>query len=306
MKTSATPVIGIDVASRELVLCDGKISRLANTPTAVRAYLRRVSQPVLLVCEATGGYERSLVAEAHALGLAIHVANPRRVRDFARSLGRLEKTDPIDAGVIRRYGEAVRPAPSPPADPAQAQLRELVDLRHDLSEEQTRWANRLAHATALTRTAVARRLRILAREMAEVERQIEHHLATNESLQDKAQTLCLVPGIGLTTAAVVLAYLAELGQLNRRQAAKLAGLAPLNHDSGKYRGQAHIAHGRAPLRKALYCAALVAARWHEDLRIFYQRLRASGKLPKVALVAVARKLLLILNALLKNPSPIAS
>lgn len=306
MKTSASPVIGIDVASRELVLCDGKISHLANTPAAVRVYLRRVPQPVLLVCEATGGYEQILVAEAHALGLAIHVANPRRVRDFARSLGRLEKTDPVDAAVIRRYGEAVRPAPTPLPEPAQVQLRELVDLRHDLSEEQTRWSNRLAHASALTRKTIARKLRTLAREITEVERQIEHHLAAHPPLQDKAQTLCLIPGVGLTTAAVVLAHLAELGQLNRREAAKLAGLAPLNHDSGDYRGQAHIAHGRAPLRKALYCAALVAARWNDDLCTFYRRLRANGKPPKVALVAVARKLLLILNALLKDATPSTS
>lgn len=303
MTTSTTPVIGIDVASAELVLCDGSARRLANTAPAVRAFLRTVPKETLLVCEATGGYERTLVAEAHALGLKVHVANPRRVRDFARSLGRLEKTDPVDAAVIRRYGEAVRPAPTPPAEPAQAQLRELVELRHDLGEERTRWANRRAHATALTRPTIARRLRALQREQAAVERAIERHLAAHPPLQDKAQTLCLVPGVGLLTAAAVLAHLGELGRLNRRQAAKLAGLAPLNRDSGAHRGQAHIAHGRAPLRRALYCAALVAARWHDELRVFYQRLRAAGKPAKVALVAVARKLLLILNALLKDPQP---
>ena len=300
MTTSTIPVIGIDVASAELVLCDGQVRRLANTPAAVRAFLRTVPHETLLVCEATGGYERTLVGEAHALGRRIHVANPRRVRDFARSLGRLEKTDPVDAAVLRRYGEAVRPAPTPPAEPAQAQLREL---RHDLGEEHTRWSNRLARATALTRQVIARRLRALQREQAAVELQIERHLAAHPPLQDKAQTLCLVPGVGLLTAAAVLAHLGELGRLNRRQAAKLAGLAPLNHDSGAHRGQAHIAHGRAPLRRALYCAALVAARWHEELRGFYQRLRAAGKPPKLALVAVARKLLLILNALLKAPHP---
>ena len=303
MKTPAIPVIGIDVASKELVLCDGQVRRLANTPAAVRAYLRTVPNETLLVCEATGGYERALVAEAHARGRMIHVANPRRVRDFARSLGRLEKTDPVDAAVLRRYGEAVRPAPTPPAEPAQAQLRELVELRHDLGEEHTRWANRRAHATALTRPMIARRLRALGREQAAVERAIERHLAAHPPLQDKAQTLRLVPGVGLLTAAAVLAHLGELGRLNRRQAAKLAGLAPLHHDSGAHRGQAHIAHGRAPLRRALYCAALVAARWHDELRVFYQRLRAAGKPPKLALVAVARKLLLILNSLLKDPPP---
>lgn len=303
MTTIATPVIGIDVASRELVLCADQVVKLANTPAAVRAFLRTIPADTLLVCEATGGYERTLVAEAQACGQPIHVANPRRVRDFARSLGRLEKTDPVDAEVIRRYGEALQPAPTPPVPPAQGQLRELVDLRHDLGEEHIRWANRLAHATSVSRGLIRRRLRQLAREGAAVERQIEQHLAAHPPLQDKVQTLCLVPGVGLTTAAVVLAHLAELGQLNRRQAAKLAGLAPLNHDSGAQRGQAHIAHGRAALRRALYCAAVVAARWHDDLRPFYQRLRARGKPAKVALVAVARKLLLILNALLKDAPP---
>lgn len=303
MTTIATPVIGIDVASRELVLCADTVVKLANTPTAVRAFLRTIPVDTLLVCEATGGYERILVAEAQARGQPIHVANPKRVRDFARSLGRLEKTDPVDAEVIRRYGEALRPAPTPPVPPAQGQLRELVDLRHDLGEEHTRWSNRLAHATSVSRGLISRRLRQLTREAAAVERQIEQHLAAHPPLQDKVQTLCLVPGVGLTTAAVVLAHLAELGQLNRRQAAKLAGLAPLNHDSGTQRGQAHIAHGRAALRRALYCAAVVAARWHDDLRGFYQRLRARGKPAKVALIAVARKLLLILNALLKDAHP---
>jgi len=303
MTTIATPVIGIDVASGELVLCADKVVKLANTPAAVRAFLRTIPADTLLVCEATGGYERLLVAEAQARGQPIHVANPKRVRDFARSLGRLEKTDPVDAEVIRRYGVALRPAPTPPVPPAQGQLRELVDLRHDLGEEHTRWSNRLAHATSVSRGLISRRLRQLAREGAAVERQIEQHLAAHPPLQDKVQTLCLVPGVGLTTAAVVLAHLAELGQLNRRQAAKLAGLAPLNHDSGAQRGQAHIAHGRAALRRALYCAAVVAARWHDELRGFYQRLRARGKPAKVALVAVARKLLLILNALLKDAHP---
>lgn len=303
MTTPAIPVIGIDVARAELVLAGAPLARIANTPAAVQAFLGALPGPALLVCEATGGYERLLVASAHAAGQSVHVANPRRVRDFARSLGRLEKTDPVDAAVLRRYGEALRPPPTPPADPAHAALRELVDLRSALSEEQIRWSNRLAHATALVRRALTRRLRALAREQTAVEAQIARHLAAHPVLQDKVQTLCLVPGVGLTTAAVVLAHLAELGRLNRRQAAKLAGLAPINHDSGLHRGEAHIAHGRAALRRALYCAAVVAARWHDELRAFYQQLRARGKPAKVALVAVARKLLLILNALLKDSPP---
>jgi transposase len=302
MTPPATPVIGIDVASAALVLAGAAVRCVANTAPAVRTFLLSLPAPVLLVCEATGGYEQILVTQAHACGHSIHVANPRRVRDFARSLGRLEKTDPVDAAVLRQYGESLRPEPTPPAEPAQVQLREWVELRTALGEEHTRWKNRLAHASALTRSHIAKRLRGLERELTAVEGQIEGHLAAHPLLHDKAQTLCLVPGVGLTTAAVVLAHLSELGQLNRRQVAKLAGLAPLNHDSGAYRGHAHIAHGRAPLRRALYCAALVAARWHDELRAFYQNLRARGKPAKVALVAVARKLLIILNSLLHQPS----
>lgn len=304
MTTPAIPVIGIDVARDEVVVAGGPQASVSNQAAALGAWLRHVPRDALLVCEASGGYEQALVAAAHASGHALHVANPRRVRDFARSLGRLEKTDPLDAAVLRRYGEALQPAPAPPVPPAQTQLRELVDLRLALVEELTRWRNRRAQASALTRAAITRRVRAVERDIAQVDRQLADHLASQRDLEDKVQTLCLVPGIGLTTAATVLAYLSELGRLNRRQVAKLAGLAPLNHDSGQWRGQAHIAHGRAPLRRALYCAALVASRWHEHLRAFYQRLRAHGKPFKVALIAVARKLLIILNALLKNHDPL--
>jgi len=303
MTNPATPVIGIDVARTELVLSGSTQKRIPNTPAAIGALLRGLREPTLLVCEATGGYERTLVAAAWECGQCVHVANPRRVRDFARGLGRLEKTDPVDADVIRRYGELVRPEPTAPSDPALAQLRELVDLRCALCEEHIRWAQRLEHATALTAGNIRRRLLALQREQAALEAQIGQFVAEKSALQDRVQTLCLVPGIGLTTAVVVLAHMPELGRLDRRQVAKLAGLAPLLHDSGAYRGQAHIAHGRAQLRRALYCAAVVAARWNDPLREFYQRLRAKGKPAKVALTAVARKLLIIANALLKDAYP---
>lgn len=303
MTNPATPVIGIDVARTELVLSGSIKTRIPNTPAAIGALLRGLKQPTLLVCEATGGYERALVAAAWACGQSVHVANPRRVRDFARGLGRLEKTDPVDADVIRRYGELVRPEPTAPSDPALVQLRELVDLRCALCEEHIRWAQRLEHATALTAGIIRRRLLALEREQSVLEAQIEQFVTEQAALQDRVQTLCLVPGIGLTTAAVIVAHLPELGRLDRRQAAKLAGLAPLLHDSGAYRGQAHIAHGRAQLRRALYSAAVVAARWNDPLREFYQRLRAKGKPAKVAITAVARKLLVIANALLKDAYP---
>lgn len=302
----SSTVIGIDVSRDELVLAGADRPAIPNKAAAIARWLKTLPQTVLLVCEATGGYERLLVAHAHALQLPVHVANPRQVRDFARALGLLEKTDRLDAALLRRYGECVRPARTLCAGPEHRQLRELVDERLALLEELLRWQNRLAQAAKPDLARVRGYLAARQRELAAVEALIAARLAAQPDLQDRAQTLCLIPGVALTSAAVILAYLPELGRLNRRQAAKLAGLAPLLHDSGTLRGQAHIAHGRAPLRRALYCAALVAIQWHDGLKAFYRGLRARGKPFKVALIAAARKLLVILNSLLSDAPPLLS
>jgi len=298
----AIVVIGVDLAKKTLAI-DGANQRfeLENTVVVVRRWLKSLPPHCLVVCEATGaGCELILRREAAALGIAVHVANARRVRDFARSQGRLEKTDAVDAQVLRLYGQSQRLTPTVLPPKEQSQLRDLIELRQALLEEQLRWNNRQETAGSASKKVIARRLRAIIREIEQVEHMIDLLLEETPALQERAQTLCLITGISIRTALTILAHLAELGRLNRRQVAKLAGLAPIARDSGTYRGQRHIAHGRSPLRRALYMAALAAARYNPPLKAFYQRLRANNKPAKVALIAVARKLLLICNAVLKE------
>lgn len=240
--------------------------------------------------------------------MPLSVINPRQARDFARSLGRLAKTDRLDAEVLRRFGESLRPEATPPPLPVLRELQDLLVVRQALVEEHAAWENRCAMMSKTAAGLCQRRRKALEREIEQVERMIDELMASPqaEELETKAQSLCLVCGIGIRTALVLVAWLSELGECNRRQIAALAGLAPLNRDSGSFRGQAHIAHGRAPVRKALFQAAVVAARHNEHLKPFYQRLRANGKPAKLALVATSRKLLVFLNSILSQPSPALS
>jgi transposase len=308
MSTKANDYIGIDVASDLLEVAGALPAQVKNEPLALRRWLealKRQHPQAHLICEATGRHHRALQVAAAAAGVPLSIINPRQARDLARSLGQLEKTDAVDAQLLRRLGTTLQPAPTAVPAPALRELQDLVGLRSALVEEQTAWANRQALLGATAAKLCARRLRTLARELTQIEQAIDAFLATPAAaeLATKTQALCLVCGIGVRTAVVLMAWLSELGSCNRRQIAKLAGLAPLNHDSGHWRGHRHIAHGRAPVRKALYQAAVVAARHNEHLRPFYQRLRASGKPAKVAYVAVARKLLVFLNRLLSDASP---
>jgi transposase len=218
----------------------------------------------------------------------------------------LEKTDPVDAAMLQRLGQSLQPAPTPPPPGGLRQLQDLLVVREALVADQIAWTNRQALLSPAAARLCRRRQHALTKELAEVEGQIQALLATPlaEPLLLRVQTLCLVCGVGERIAWSLVAGMVELGQGNRRQVAKLAGLAPLNADSGHWQGSRHIAHGRAPVRRALYQAAVVAARHNEHLRPFYQRLRAHGKPAKVAYVAVARKLLVFLNRLLKDAPPL--
>lgn len=305
MTPSAIHYVGIDLAQDTLAIAGASLTEVKNEPAALRRWLAQLKQnqsTAHLICEATGRHHHALQQAAAEAGVPLTVINPRQARDFARSLGRLEKTDAIDAALLRRLGEALRPAPTVMPGIVLLQLQDLLVVRTALVEEQTAWQNR----TALLQTPAAklcgRHLHTLERDLAAVESEIDALLLSPaaEILQTKVQTLCLVCGIGVRVALVLVAWLAELGQCNRRQIAKLAGLAPLARDSGQWRGQRHIAHGRAPVRRALYQAALVAARHNEHLKPFYQRLRAAGKPAKLAFIAVARKLLIFLNRLLAD------
>lgn len=308
MTPKANDYIGIDVASDMLEVAGALPAQIKNESASLRRWLealKRKHPNAHLICEATGRHHRVLQMAAAQLAVPLSIINPRQARDLARSLGQLEKTDAVDAQLLRRLGEALHPAPTTVPEPTLRELQDLVGLRSALVEEQTAWANRQALLSATAAKLCAHRLRTLARELEQMEQAIDALLATPAAAEifAKTQTLCLVCGVGVRTAVVLVAWLAELGSCNRRQIAKLAGLAPLNRDSGQWRGHRHIAHGRAPVRKALYQAAVVAARHNEHLRPFYQRLRAAGKPAKVAYVAVARKLLVFLNRILSDASP---
>lgn len=305
MSSLATHYVGVDVAQAALALCGASTAEVANEPAALARWLpelRRAHPTVHLICEATGRYHQALQVAAAQSQVPLTVLNPRQARDFARSLGRLEKTDAVDAAVLQRLGQSLQPAPTVLAPVVLRQLQDLLVVRQAVVDEQIAWANRMELLTAPAARLCRQRLRALDKELARTEEQIAGLLDQPHAgaLQERLQTLCLVCGIGERTGWVLVAWLAELGQCNARQIAKLAGLAPLNRDSGRWRGERHIAHGRRPVRQALFQAARVAAQHNEHLRPFYQRLRAAGKPVKVALIAVARKLLVFLNRILSD------
>jgi transposase len=297
---------GLDIAKLNLQLhLAGRIHDLPNTPAGHRRLLKllAVRPGVHVVCEATGGCERDVVAALHEAQVALSVLNPARVRHFARATGQRAKTDDIDAAVLTAYGQALQPKPTLPRTEQDQQLAELVRRRIQVLE--TLVAQR-QQAQRLTVPALRRQAQNLARRLEQDVKQIEELLKTLRTqaatLGERAQTLEAITGVGAITALGVLAELPKLGTLNRRQAAALAGLAPHPRQSGQWHGRRSIGGGRAPVRRALYMAALVAARSNRQLKAFYQRLRTAGKPAKVALTAVMRKLVVLMNHLLKYPS----
>jgi transposase len=309
MSQSAIHYIGLDVAQLMLEVSGASPAQVKNEPSTLANWLRalhRKHPTVHLICEATGRHHRALQLAAAQAAIPLTIVNPRQARDFARSMGRLEKTDRVDAAVLRQFGESLRPESTEVPSSVVRELQDLLVVRAALVDEQTAWANRQALLSPIATKLCARRQRSLARELAAVELALDALLRTSAAapLAHKVDTLCLVCGIGVRTALVLIGWLSELGTCNRREVAKLAGLAPLPDDSGPRRGERHIAHGRAPVRRALYQAAVVAAQHNEHLRPFYLRLRAAGKPAKVAYVAVARKLLIFLNRLLADSSPL--
>jgi transposase len=257
---------------------------------------------IQVVCEATGIYQHAFVAALHRQGWPVSVINPRQVRDFARSRGLLAKTDRLDAGILADYGEANHPKADDPKSPALERLAALLTQRDHLVELKAAEQVRLQQiAERWLRLQIARVIHFLEREIAKVEDQVIALRDADAEIRRKAQRLDEAAGVDWRGALALVGFLPELGALNRRAIAKLAGLAPLNRDSGQYRGQRHIAGGRARVRRQLYLSTLTAIRMNSIFKTFYQKLRAAGKAPKVALVAVARKLLVLLNSALKSP-----
>jgi transposase len=301
--------VGIDVSKRELAISvhpTGEQWTTATTPAAVASLVTRLRAlaPQIIVLEATGGYERGLVAALAVADLPVAVVNPRQVRAFAQAIGRTAKTDVVDAGILAMFGGRLEPAPRPGVDPATQALAALVARRRQLLEMIGMERGRLEHAPPtghLTRE-LRRHIRWLERRVADVDDEIGTSIAAHPTWRVQEELLRSVPGVGPTTARTLLGELPELGRLDRRAIAALVGVAPFNCDSGQHRGQRHIWGGRASVRATIYMAALSAARYNPVLRVFYRRLRDAGKPAKVALVATMRKLLTILNAMIKHQS----
>jgi transposase len=297
--------VGIDIAKADFVVAcrpDGRSWTATNDPAGIVATVDRLCAlaPSLIVLEATGGYETPLVAALAAAGLPVVVANPRQVRDFAKATGQLAKTDGLDAHLLALFAERVRPTPRPLPDAALQQLEALMTRRRQLVDMVTAERNRLEHASAPIRRNITDHVRWLERRVAAVDRDLDDTIQKSPVWRAQENLLRTVPGIGPVVSRTLLADLPELGRLNRKQIAALVGVAPLARDSGTLRGKRTVWGGRAPVRAVLYMGALVATRRNTVIRAFYLRLVAAGKPKKVALIACMRKLLTILNAMIRT------
>jgi transposase len=307
----APVTVGIDVAKARLdvaVRPSGEAWPAPNDAAGVAALAARLAglAPALVVLEATGGLERLAAAELAAAGLPVAVVNPRQVRAFARAVGQLAKTDALDAALLARFGEAVRPPPRPLPDAAQQELAALLARRRQVVVMLTAERQRLAAAGAAVRRRVQAHVDWLARELAALDDDLGQTLRASPAWRAKEDLLRSVPGVGPVVALTLLAELPELGHLDRKRLAALVGVAPLNADSGTRRGKRLVWGGRGRVRAALYMAALTASRYNPVLRAFYQRLLRAGKAKKVALTACMHKLLRILNAIVHAASPWAN
>jgi transposase len=302
--------VGVDVSKERLDVAlrpSGECFGEANDERSVSRLIKRLTplRCMRVVVEATGGYETVLVAAFWAAGLPVVVVNPRWVRAYAQSIGWLAKTDRIDARLLALYAERaeLKLKSQPLPDQATRELKELCARRVDLLEMIDAERNRLEHASGAVRREITSHIEYLRKRLKRIDRDIDGAVRASPLWRHQNELLDTVPGVGPALRSSMLAWLPELGQLNRVEIAKLVGVAPLNDDSGKFHGRRHIAGGRAPLRKTLYMATMGAMLHNAHLRAYYERLRANGKLHKVALVATMRKLLLILNAIVKTDTP---
>lgn len=297
--------VGIDVSKARLdvaVCPSGQSESVTNDEAGIKTLVKRLGeiQPALIVLEATGGVERQLTRALVNAELPVVVINPRQVRDFAKATGQLAKTDSIDALVLARFAEAVRPALRPLPNEVTLELRALIARRRQLTEMIVAERNRLGGASKTVRKRIDAHVRWLEAELQRADGDLDQSIRQSPIWQEKEDLLRSIPGIGPVISRTLLAELPELGGLNRKQIASLVGIAPLNRDSGTLRGRRAIWGGRATVRAALYMAALVASRRNSVISVFYKRLRTAGKAPKVALVACMRKLLTIINSMITH------
>lgn len=300
--------VGIDVSKNELdvyILPSNTYASYKNNPRGIQAIKRKLAQypQPKVVFEATGGYEKRLANKLNEAGIEVCIVNPRQIRDFAKALGKLAKTDKIDAQIIALFAQKVEPEARQMKSKNQAQLAELSARRRQLIDMITMEKNRLDKANGAIKKSIKKIIKILEKELAEVEEQLNKIIIEDEFYSNVFDTLITVPGIGKTVATALIANMPELGSLSGKQIASLAGLAPFNRDSGQMRGTRAIWGGRASVRHCMYMATLVATRYNQKIKAFYQRLCEAGKPKKLAIIACMRKLLICINAMVKNNQP---
>lgn len=299
-----TVYLGVDVSKTDLDLdAQPKTKRFANTEEGIERLLDQLPPGAHLVCEATGGYQNKLLRAAWARQIPISVVMPNRVRAFAASEGLLAKTDAIDAALLTRFANERRPSPTAQPSSLRQKLRALLRTREHVLTLQRQEANYREHLTEdqTLQMLSAQRLHLYKQQIKELEKQIRLLIATDHHVASTISRMQQVDGIGEVCSWTVWADLPELGRLEQGQAANLAGLAPHPKDSGQKKGRRFIQLGRATLRRVLYMAAISASQHNPTLKAFYQRLRSQGKPAKLALIALARKLIELLNLLIKNP-----
>ena len=300
--------IGVDVSASELVvgvLPAGEVWQVANDPEGISELRRRIGElsPSLIVMEASGGYESGVAGELVDAGMPAVIINPRQTREFARATGRLAKTDTIDALTLARFGQAVQPQVRPLPGKKEKELRALVDRRRQIVDMITAERNRRPKATPYVRQQIEQHIAWLQSQLDDLGDDLDQFIKSSPTWRAKDDLLQSVPGVGDVSSRVLLVELPELGQLNRKEIACLVGVAPHNRDSGTFRGKRSVWGGRGNVRSALYMATLVACRFNPVIRAFYERLCEAGKPKKVALVASMRKLLTILNVIVRDQSP---
>ncbi len=300
--------VGIDVSKDALDVCidpPGLAERFANDDAGIAALSQRLKalSPTLVVMEATGGFETHAATALAGAGMPVAVINPRQARDFAKASGELAKTDAVDARMLALFGRAIRPAVRALKDETVHELDGLVTRRRQLIDMRTQETNRLTTASKLQKKQIDKHIAWLNKRIDELDRGLTKRLRNSEVWRTKDDLMQGIPGVATVTSLSMLAKCPELGTLNRRQIAKLVGIAPLANDSGKRRGKRAIWGGRADVRSVLYMASLSAMRYNAVIKVFADRLRAAGKPPKVVIVACMRKLLTIMNAIIKNNTP---
>ena len=297
--------VGVDVSKQHLDWAlggEGSVERVCNTPAGVRSLTAKLCrcEAALIVVESTGGYERPLVEALAKASLPVVLVNPWRVRRFSEGMGVLAKTDPVDARILALFGERARPPRRPLPGPSQRQLADLIRRRRQLIAMVTAEKNRLDTATAVIKRDINALVKILERRVAKIDERIDAAIAADPEKAENWERLQTTPSVGPGVARALIIDLPELGALGRRQITSLVGLAPFAKDSGRKTGQRHIRAGRSAPRTALYLAAMNAARFNPTLKPMYERMIRAGKPPKVAFIALARKLLTILNAMVRD------